>query len=93
MIKTEISTTIRESGWKQSQIVEVMKSIPKLKHLADKRRVSHCINSVRTDPLMQETIAKIITMDAELLFGDKYWKYVLGEDTDKCPVCGKSEKD
>ncbi len=90
MKKTEISTTIYEAGWKPSQLVSVLQNM-KIKQ-ADKRRVSDVINLKRVIPGIQEGLSIIVDIDGEILFGDKYWRN-LYKDTDKCPLCGKSEKD
>lgn len=86
MNTSEIQSIISECGWKPSQLVRVLQNM-KIKQ-ADKRRVSDVINLRRTIPELQDAIAKIIMIDAEILWGDNYWQ-ALSKDNHGCPVCGK----
>ncbi len=71
MINCDVRKTINECGWKPYQLIIVMQNMG-IK--ADKRRVSDVINLKRVIPGLQDAIAKIIMVDAEILWGDNYWQ-------------------
>ncbi len=86
MKKNEIHDVIADSGWKAHQLVYVLQQMGVK---ADKRRVSDTIHCTRINPQIQEAIAKVLLIDAEILFGKHYWKYHYDKMSQNSPMKGE----